>query len=116
MKGQDVLFDPQAPIDRVTQPRFGHHHRDAGPTEMAAARSQVKKGAPHRVQILRAIVAAGTHGLTRNEIADRELIFLPTVCGRVKELLDARFIEVTTRVREGRGVLVATERGRRRCS
>lgn len=108
---QTGLFDPADPIARVSQPRVGHHHRNAKPTERAAAQRQVVVGAGRRRQVLEAIVGAGSTGLTRQELADWHGFLIQSVCGRVKELLEGKFVYETTRTRRGRTVLVATERG-----
>lgn len=98
---------------RVDASTFGKHHRDASPTELRAAAKQVAVSGKKRVEVLRAIVSAGDVGLTRNEIGDRFGIYLPTVCGRVRELLDGGWIVTTKRERQNRAVLIATARGRR---
>lgn len=108
---QSALFDPAAPIDRVSQPRVGHHHRNASKTERRAAKAQVSVSSGRRKQVLEAIVNAGGTGLTRQEVADFNGLLLQTVCGRAKELLDAGFIFESDRERHGRAVLVATSRG-----
>lgn len=111
---QDSLFDPAGPIDRVTQPRVGHHHRDATETERRAAQAQVALGGKRRLQVLKVIVDAGVAGVTRQEIADLYGIPIQSVCGRVKELLDGQFVvQSGTRERHGRRVLLASQRGRR---
>jgi hypothetical protein len=108
---QDSLFDPVAPIDRVTQPRVGHHHRNASKTETNAAKAIVNVSGGQRRTILESIVKTGWIGHTRQEIADFNGILLQSVCGRVKELLDAGYIYETRRERNGGAVLAATERG-----
>jgi hypothetical protein len=111
---QASLFtEPDGAITRLDQSRLGHHHRNASKTEMRAARAQVHVGAGRRRQVLQAIVASGDTGLTRQEVTDFHGILLQSVCGRVKELLDADFVFETSRERQGRAVLCATERGRR---
>jgi hypothetical protein len=110
-KLQDSLFDPATPIDRVTQPRAGHHHKNASKTEMNAAKAIVSVSGGIRRDVLEAIVNSGWVGITRQEISDFHDVLLQTVCGRVKELLDANYIYETRRERNGRAVLAATERG-----
>lgn len=96
----------------ASSPSVGLHHRGADKNERAAAKRQVKSP-EKREDVLLAIVDAGHRGLTRHEIVGKTGIPLQTVCGRVGECLkeENRWVYKSKMSREGRGVLVATERG-----
>lgn len=96
----------------ASSPSVGLHHRDADKNERAGAKRQVKSP-EKREDVLLAIVDAGKRGLTRHEIVGKTHHPLQTVCGRVGECLKPEndWVYKSKMSREGRGVLVATERG-----
>lgn len=110
---QSSLFDSE--LRHPGQPRVGHHHKDASKTELAAAKRQVQVGGKKRLEVLRHIVASGDTGLSRHEISEKFGIYLPTVCGRVRELLDGGWVYESGE-RQNRALLRATDRGRRAVS
>lgn len=114
---QSSLFDEVSELAHPSQPRAGLHHRAASKSELSSALALTPKSGTRRMQVLRAIVNAGNHGLTRHEAAERSGITLQGVCGRVAELKEAGFIvESETRQRAKRSVLYATTRGIRAVS
>lgn len=105
---QASLFDSD--LRRVESPAVGKHHRDAKPTELRAAKKQVQLSGKRRLEVLKAIVSAD--GISRHDISDKFGIYLPTVCGRVRELLDGGWVYEKGES-QGRSLLFATDRGQR---
>lgn len=99
---QDSLLDiPRGPWIRHDAP--------------ATSRDAAKRLAPHcadqELDVLKAICES-ENGLTRLEIHIKHGIKLQSVCGRVKELVEKGFIEVTSDRRNGGGVIIETTAGR----
>lgn len=115
---QADIFAPVQPLDRVTQPRAGKHHRDARPTELKAALKIAPKAGTQRFEVLRRIGNAGLDGLTQWEIVNLTGFLRSSVAPRVKELVEGGWIEDSKRERKEQTgshavVWIATDRGRR---
>lgn len=106
------LFDNDQGLRTASSPSVGLHHRDADKNERAAAKRQLHSP-EKREDVLLCIVDAGCEGITRHKIAEVTGHSLQTVCGRVGECLDPanRWVYKSNRSSDGRGHLVATERG-----
>lgn len=113
---EESLFAPPQPITRVDEVRSGFTHREPCQTEAAAAVAFRPVSGERRKQVMRHIAAAGFHGITRQEIADLHGVRIQSVCSCVRYLIEGNFVKVTNREREGREVLIATERGYRSVS
>lgn len=90
-------------------------HRDAGPTEVAAAKRASKWADSLEARALRATVEAGDHGLTALESLD--VLGLPitklySAAPRFSAMKRKGWVESTDAARENFGVYVATAAGR----
>lgn len=107
-------LEPRSPA----QPRVGKHHRDASPTELAAAKKQVPVIGEKTKTILEELVRAGYHGLIRWEIAAVTGYLLSSVCSCLDALEKGGWVEKTERTRVAvqtgspGAVYVASQRGR----
>lgn len=107
----ESLFRAPEPITRLEETRSGLSHREPCQTEAKAAVAIRPISGAKRRQVMEHIAAAGFTGITRQELADLYGIPIQSVCGRVKELIDGGFVKQLDRERQGRSLLIATERG-----
>ena len=113
VRQEESLFASPQPITRVDEVRAGLSHREPCQTEARAAVAIRPVSGKRRRQVMEIIAGAGFTGITRQEIADMHCIGIQSVCGRVKELIDGDYVKQLDRERQGRSVLIATERGYR---